>query len=114
MDTSHFELIVARHSLAPHELLYNSNALAGECGEVANVVKKIQMAQMKPEWVTANEGGLPTLNDFAGRLDDELSDVLFYLTRMALDNGATLEQLMALQLRKLVSQSEKYQRTFLK
>jgi hypothetical protein len=44
----------------------------------------------------------------------ELSDALFYLVRAGLDVGVTLEELMMMQLEKLVKQSNKYNRTFLK
>lgn len=114
METTQFETIVNIHSLAPGNVLYNSNALTGEAGECANMVKKIVMANMRPEWVTQNENRLPDASVFVENLKVELSDVLFYLTRLALDNGVTLNDLMMMQLQKLSAQSDKYKRTFLK
>lgn len=108
------EAYVKLHSLCPGDKLYNSNALAGEAGEVANCVKKIRMATIRPEWVTQNENSLPTKEHFENNLNDELSDVLFYLVRLAKDNGVTLDDLAKIQIHKLKSQSEKYKRTFLK
>jgi hypothetical protein len=35
METQHFETIVRKHSLFSNDLLYNSNALCGEAGEVS-------------------------------------------------------------------------------
>lgn len=109
-----FQRIVSAHSLRPAVMLYNSNALAGEAGEVANVVKKIEMATQNPEWINANKDGLPTIEEFKQQLTTELSDVLFYLVRLAADNGVSLFDLINVQSLKLSSQSEKYGRVFLK
>jgi len=116
METTHFEQVVTKHSLCPGDLLYNSNALAGECGEVANIVKKIRMATIRPEWVhdNAESMGMPEIPEFKIKLKDELGDAFFYLTRMALDNGLTLNDVMFEQFEKLAEQSIKYNRTFLK
>ena len=116
MQRNVFENIVNEHSLCPGDLMYNSNALAGECGEVANIVKKIQMATIRPEWVHANAEamGMPEIADFKLRLADELGDVLFYLTRIAIDNGLNLSDVMFAQYEKLKAQSVQYKRTFLK
>jgi NTP pyrophosphatase (non-canonical NTP hydrolase) len=110
---SEFEALVEKHSLS-EDLLYNSNALAGESGEVANAVKKVHMATIKPEWVTQDENSLPTKEYFEESVGDELSDTLFYLVRLAKINGLTLQDLMQLQADKLSKQSIKYGRTFLK
>jgi NTP pyrophosphatase (non-canonical NTP hydrolase) len=109
-----FEIVVDTHSLCPSDLLYNSNALCGEIGEVANVIKKIQIATLKPEWVTSNENELPDVDFFKNKLDEELSDALFYLVRVAKDNGTTLEDLIMIQEHKLKVQTMKYKRTFKK
>jgi NTP pyrophosphatase (non-canonical NTP hydrolase) len=114
METQHFEMLVQKHSLCPTNLLYNSNALAGEVGEVANMVKKIQMATIKPEWVLQNENSIPDIEYFKAQLTEELSDALFYLVRVALDNNMSMSSLFLTQLKKLAEQSQKYQRTFLK
>jgi NTP pyrophosphatase (non-canonical NTP hydrolase) len=114
METINFEMIVKAHSLFPNNNLYNSNALCGEVGEVANQVKKLEIALARPDWVLQNENSLPDASHFREAIIDELGDVLFYLTRVALDQGITLERIMNIQFQKLVAQSDKYQRTFLK
>lgn len=114
METTQFETIVRHHSLCQFDLLYNSNALAGEVGECANMVKKIQMATIRPEWVEQNENPLKDKEVFMEMLKIELSDVLFYLTRLTLDTGLTLNDLMMMQMKKLGNQSTKYKRVFLK
>lgn len=114
MEAKEFLMLVNNHSLCPNDLLYNSNALCGEAGECANMVKKIQMANICPDWVQQKENPLKDKEVFTENLKDELSDVLFYLTRLALDIGLTLEDLMDIQSNKLNDRTHKYQRTFLK
>lgn len=109
---NHFENVVMLHSLQPGNIIYNSNALCGEVGEVANIVKKMQFATLRPEWV--GEGGVPSISDLKAKIGDELGDALFYLTRVATDNGFNLTQLMMMQAEKLNNQSIQYGRTFLK
>jgi NTP pyrophosphatase (non-canonical NTP hydrolase) len=114
MSIAEFELIVTKHSLQPDNYLFNSNALTGEAGEVANQVKKREMALLRPEWVTQNENRLPSVSEFEDEIKKELGDVLFYLVRLALDNGLSLESIMFSQAVKLRKQSSQYGRTFLK
>lgn len=114
METIDFESLVNKHSLKPGNLLYNSNALNGEAGEVANQVKKREMSIDKPEWVFQDIDPLHTTEVFENNTILELSDTLFYLTRCAADLGASLPYLMSLQKTKLESQSQHWQRTFLK
>lgn len=114
MDHKRFNQIVEVHSLCPGNLLYNSNALAGEVGEVANIVKKIQMATMRPEWVQSNENRLPDVEHFKAMLKGELGDVFFYLHRVILDLGFDVHEIHMEQFRKLAEQTMKYNRKFLK
>lgn len=97
--------------MQPGNVLYNSNALCGEIGEVANLVKKIEMVKMHPEWVGDDA---PSTSDLKIAISDELGDALFYLTRLTLDNGYTLRELMSYQRNKLTKQGNKYNRLFLK
>lgn len=106
-----FENLVSLHSLQPDNELYNSNALCGEVGEAANIIKKMQFAKIKPEWVGKGIPSLPDLNEAIG---DELGDILFYLVRLALDRGFSIQHLMLRQAEKLGGQSDRYERTFLK
>jgi NTP pyrophosphatase (non-canonical NTP hydrolase) len=71
-------------------LEYPTLGLAGEAGEVANIVKKIQ-------------------RDFAGeitdeiraKLKDELGDVLWYISACADELGLTLDEIAAFNVEKL-------------
>lgn len=111
METMTFENLVEIHSLQPGNELYNSNALCGEIGEAANIAKKMQFEKIKPEWVG---DGICSMPDLKKAMGDELGDALFYLVRLALDNGFNINQLMSMQAEKLNNQSIKYGRHFLK
>jgi len=114
MTTEEFEKIVSRHSLCPGEALYGCVAFAGEVGEVCNSLKKMIMAHKKPEWVSQSLNPLLNEDHWHQQLKDELGDALFYLARIALDNGTNLQTLMHAQEDKLIEQSNKYKRIFLK
>lgn len=114
MTTNEFSDLVDTHSLLPNDIMYSSNALCGEAGECANQVKKITMAITRPEWVTQVENKLQSEEVFRENLKEELSDVLFYLTRLGKDIGISLEDMMVLQANKLAHRTIKYKRTFLK
>jgi len=108
-----FEIIVNEHSLLPNNSLYNSNALCGEAGEVANVIKKLQIRAKLIE-DNINISSMNTVENYRNNLYEELGDTLFYLTRLALDNNITLLDLFRSQILKLENQDEQLRRTFLK
>jgi NTP pyrophosphatase (non-canonical NTP hydrolase) len=71
-------------------LEYPTLGLAGEAGEVANIVKKIQRD---------HEG---VLNDeIRGKLKDELGDVLWYISACADELGITLQEIAEYNVNKL-------------
>lgn len=71
-------------------LEYPTLGLAGEAGEVANVVKKIQR----------DHAGI--INDeIRGRLKDELGDVLWYISACADELGLTLTEIAEYNVNKL-------------
>jgi NTP pyrophosphatase (non-canonical NTP hydrolase) len=104
---------VHMHSVAPGDLAYNALGLTGESGEVANVVKKLELNILHPEWVTG-DSGLKSTEELEHDLLEELGDQLFYAFRIMLDQGITIWDVIDCQARKLNYQSEKYGRTFLK
>jgi NTP pyrophosphatase (non-canonical NTP hydrolase) len=63
-------------------LEYPTLGLAGEAGEVANIVKKIQR----------DHGGVIT-EEVRAKLKDELGDVLWYISACADELGLTLSQI---------------------
>ena len=71
-------------------LEYPTLGLAGEAGEVANIVKKIQR----------DHGGV--INDeIREKLKDELGDVLWYISACADELGITLDQIAEYNVQKL-------------
>jgi len=71
-------------------LEYPTLGLAGEAGEVANIVKKIQR----------DHAGI--LNDeIRGKLKDELGDVLWYISACADELGLSLDEIAAFNVNKL-------------
>jgi len=71
-------------------LEYPTLGLAGEAGEVANIVKKIQR----------DYGGV--INDeIRGKLKDELGDVLWYISACADELGLTLTDIAEFNVQKL-------------
>ena len=69
---------------------YPTLGLAGEAGEVANIVKKIQR----------DFGGVIT-DEIRGKLKDELGDVLWYISACADELGLTLDEIAAFNVNKL-------------
>ncbi|MFZ1701316.1 MAG: nucleoside triphosphate pyrophosphohydrolase family protein [Pyrinomonadaceae bacterium] len=73
-----------------NNLEYPTLGLAGEAGEVANIVKKIQR----------DHGGV--INDeIRCKLQDELGDVLWYISACADELGLTLTQIAEFNVEKL-------------
>lgn len=71
-------------------LEYPTLGLAGEAGEVANVVKKIQ-----------RDFGGELTSEIRGRLLDELGDVLWYISACADELGLTLDEIAEFNVGKL-------------
>ena len=71
-------------------LEYPTLGLAGEAGEVANIVKKIQR----------DNGGIVN-DEIRGKLKDELGDVLWYISACADELGLTLNEIAEFNVRKL-------------
>ena len=71
-------------------LEYPTLGLAGEAGEVANIVKKIQR----------DHGGIVN-DEIRGKLKDELGDVLWYISACADELGLTLSEIAEFNVQKL-------------
>lgn len=72
-------------------LEYPTLGLAGEAGEVANIVKKIQR----------DHGGVIT-DETRAKLKDELGDVLWYISACADELGLTLAEIAEFNVEKLM------------
>jgi NTP pyrophosphatase (non-canonical NTP hydrolase) len=73
-------------------LAYPTLGLAGEAGEVANIVKKIQR----------DYGGELT-GEIRNKIKDELGDVLWYISACADELGLTLEEIAEFNVEKLAA-----------
>ena len=71
-------------------LEYPTLGLAGEAGEVANIVKKIQ-----------RDFGGEITDEIRAKLKDELGDVLWYISACADELGLTLQEIAEFNVEKL-------------
>lgn len=93
MNFEEYQSAASKTALYPRRLNnieYATLGLAGEAGEVANIVKKIQR----------DHGGV--INDeIRGKLQDELGDVLWYISACADELGLTLAEIANYNVNKL-------------
>ena len=93
MNFSDYQSEASQTALYPRRLSnleYPTLGLAGEAGEVANIVKNIQR----------DHGGV--LNDeIREKLKDELGDVLWYISACADELGLTLDEIAEYNVQKL-------------
>jgi len=82
MTTAEYEQHVTFHAKPDLDLNYAVIAINGEAGEIAEWYKKVVL-RGRPQGLTDQD------------LQDELGDVLYYLTRMAMLKGWSLETVMA-------------------
>lgn len=75
-----------------NNLEYPTLGLAGEAGEVANIVKKIQ-----------RDFGGEITEETRAKLKDELGDVLWYISACADELGLTLEEIAEFNVEKLAA-----------
>lgn len=99
MNFEEYQSAASETALYPRRmsnLEYPTLGLAGEAGEVANIVKKIQRD---------NEGILT--EEVRGKLRDELGDVLWYISACADELGLTLDEIAAFNVDKLAKRHGK-------
>ena len=65
-------------------------AMAGECGEACNLVKKIRRLQSHPSWAPQDAD-----RDLVGDVADELADVVIYADLLAQRLGLSLGEAVA-------------------
>ncbi len=99
MNFEEYQAAASRTALYPRRLEnleYPTLGLAGEAGEVANVVKKIQR----------DHGGVLT-DEVKAKLKDELGDVLWYISACADELDLTLNEIAEYNVAKLASRHGK-------
>lgn len=95
MEFREYQEYASRTALYPRRrenLEYPTLGLAGEAGEVANIVKKVQR----------DHGGVVN-EDTRMKLKDELGDVLWYISACADELGLTLDEIAEFNVAKLAA-----------
>ncbi|MBK8465158.1 MAG: nucleoside triphosphate pyrophosphohydrolase family protein [Chloracidobacterium sp.] len=93
MNFEEYQTEASQTALYPRRLSnleYPTLGLAGEAGEVANIVKKIQR----------DHGGVIN-EEIRAKLQDELGDVLWYISACADELGLTLTEIAEFNVNKL-------------
>ena len=93
MNFEEYQKQASKTALYPRRLEnleYSTLGLAGEAGEVANIVKKIQ-----------RDFNGEITDEIRGKLKDELGDVLWYVSACADELGLTLEEIASFNVEKL-------------
>lgn len=111
-----FSEFVKAHTWKDKDIFFTANALAGELGEVCNVIKKEVAAQDFPLYgercvKEVAEGSRPT---FREQFVDEAGDVLFYYTQLLNKYGVTIEEVTLGQIAKIQKQSDEHDKPYLK
>ncbi|MBX3281197.1 MAG: nucleoside triphosphate pyrophosphohydrolase family protein [Acidobacteria bacterium] len=93
MNFEDYQSAASKTALYPRRMAnveYPTLGLAGEAGEVANIVKKIQR----------DHAGVLT-DETRAKLKDELGDVLWYISACADELGLTLTEIAEFNIQKL-------------
>ena len=97
-----FVKFVKEHSFNV-SLLYSMNALTGELGELANVVKKEMIYDMVPQYAKRVDKGVKkeTRLSFRDQFIDESGDTLFYFIQALNERGVTIDEVISAQIIKM-------------
>ena len=98
-----YEEAAMNHAIYDNHLVYPVLGLVSEAGEVADKVKKL----MRDEEIEISDPILDLDSDQRKSIALELSDVLWYLTAVASDNGYELEEIASLNIDKLDSRKRR-------
>lgn len=116
MKTEDFVRYVDAHTLSNRDDFFTMNALAGELGELANVVKKFrfyldmsQYAERVDQEIIDGKRGT-----FREQFVDEAGDTLFYLVQIMNKWGVTMEEVMQKQHDKIEGQFNIFGKVFKK
>ena len=99
MEFSEYEKLISQTAIYPNigsNITYPALGLAGEAGEVANKIKKIQRDKNNV-WTEEDKKAI----------EKELGDVLWYLTAMALEFGLTLDGIAKVNMENLLGRKER-------
>ncbi len=108
--------IVKLHSLENKDLFFSMNALVGELGELANVLKKVEFHKDIKTYQQRVEDEIKSgkRKSFKEMKIDEAGDVFFYFIQLLNKLNITIDEIIEYQMNKLKKQSKEYNRNFLK
>ncbi len=108
MKIKQFTKLVSKHSIKNKDVFFSMNALAGELGELANVIKKEQFytdfstyADRVDKEIKENKR-----SSFRDMTIDEAGDTFFYFIQVLNKKGITLKEVMEYQQLKLKKQGD--------
>lgn len=110
------ENMVRKHTLPDLNTMSSMNALMGELGELANVLKKEEFMNHLPDYkeMVIEEVTAGTRKPIREQKVDEAGDTLFYFVQLLQKEGINLYEIMDYQAIKLSKQSEEKGSIFLK
>jgi NTP pyrophosphatase (non-canonical NTP hydrolase) len=111
MDIVAFQQFVKDHSLdgGVFDVFFTMNALTGELGEMANVVKKEMFYETLPDFTNKIDARLAAgeCDTFRDQFIDESGDTFFYFMQALNKKGVTLEEVINMQVEKFAEQTRK-------
>lgn len=109
MKVGNFIEFILDHSLEDERIdeIYDGNALAGELGELNNILKKKLTYELIPEYKKRvdNEIAAGLRLDFKEQITDEAGDILFYFLRILDRNDISIEEVIDAQVNKVRGKS---------
>lgn len=90
-------LNLQKEKFKPWSLTYFGNAIAGETGELCNMIKKV--ARLEEGIATNND--LELTEETKLRMGKELADIIFYASCIASKLGISLEQVIRIKFHEL-------------
>lgn len=116
MQIDEFVKYVDEHTLLGRDDFFTMNALAGELGELANVVKKFQFYLDMPQYYDRinKEVAEGKIKPFRDQFVDEAGDTLFYFVQMLNKWGVSIEEVMQKQHDKIEGQYKIFDKVFKK
>lgn len=118
MQFNNFIEFIREHSLEDSRVdeIYDGNALAGELGELNNILKKKLTYELIEDYkkrVDA-EVGSGLRKTFQEQITDEAGDILFYFMRILDRNDISIEEVIDAQVHKVRGKSISKGKTFKK
>ena len=99
MEINEYQMLAKKTAIYPDigsNIIYPTLGLVGEAGETANKVKKV-----------IRDGGGKMSEEARGAIKEELGDILWYVSQLAVELGVSLEEIASGNLQKLASRQKR-------